>query len=348
MTSPSASSAHRTLSRSAAFSAALAISLVATGALAQDPAPAQLPPPAAPVASAPLTPASGAREDALTVGVYTCVVGEHAGVDVDDAHTAADVICHALASHEAHPGVYDIRLGKLGGKQLLVVTERATGSERRVFIQGVEEVPVASERVVAALVEGKSLAQTETVDTVVSSESTTPKQKKVQPGVILGLTGQSAVGAPDTMSAGIEIDMQFRLHNLALLGQGRAGGIGSGNNTLGYGSLGLGARYFLSDADFAPFIGGGLMFAYFQMNQNQGEGSNASGSGFGAYGELGLAFMRSSHVGGIINLRADVPVFSLQQSTSDEYNYSTGTYMTQASQSFYVVPISMNVGLSFQ
>jgi hypothetical protein len=290
---------------------------------------------------------SAPREDTLTVaGGYTCVVGEHAGIDRDDARTSADVLCHALAAHGAHPGVYDIRIGKLGGKLLLVVTERATNDERRVFIQGVEEVPVASERLVAGLVEHKSLEQTESVDNVVSSESRTPKQKTVQPGVILGLTGQSAVGGPTTASGGIEIDMQFRLKSLALLGQGRAGGIGSSDNKLGYASLGVGVRYFLTDSDVAPFIGGGLMFAYFQANE--GNSPAFDGSGFGAYGELGLAFMRSSHVGGVVNLRADVPMFSLVQSAGDTYDYATSSYNQTATSSMYLVPLSLNVGLSFQ
>jgi hypothetical protein len=327
----------RAFAKTAAFAASLAFSLVATGALAQE-APPPLPPPAAP----PMAAESAPREDSLTVaGGYTCVVGEHAGIDRDDARTSADVICHALASHGAHPGVYDIRIGKLGGKLLLVLTERATNDERRLFIQGVDEVPVASDRIVTALVEHKSTEQTESVDNVVSSESTTPKQKKVVPGVILALTGQSAVGSPTTASGGIEIDMQFRLKNLALLGQGRAGGIGSADNKLGYASLGTGLRYFLSDSDVAPFIGAGLMFAYFQANE--GNAPAFDGSGFGAYGELGVAFMRSSHVGGVVDLRADLPMFSLTQSAGED-NYGNPI----ATSSMYLVPISLNVGLSFQ
>jgi len=328
--------------RTAAFAASLAFSLVATAAMAQEAAP-PLPPPAAP----PMVVESAPREDTLTVaGGYTCVVGEHAGVDRDDARTTADVLCHGLAAHGARPGVYDIRIGKLGGKLLLVLAERASGDDRRLFIQGVEEIPVASERIVTALVDHKSLEQTESVDNVVSSESRTPKQKTVQPGVILGLTGQSAVGGPTTASGGLEIDMQFRLHNLALLGEGRAGGIGSSDNKLGYASLGVGVRYFLSDADVAPFIGGGLMFAYFQANE--GGAPAFDGSGFGAYGELGLAFMRSSHVGGVVNLRADIPMFSLTQSGSDSYNASGEYVSTSSTSSMYLVPISLNVGLSFQ
>ena len=120
----------RAVARSAAFAASLAFSLVGTAALAQEAAP-PLPPPAA----APMVAESAPREDALTVaGGYTCVVGEHAGIDRDDARTSADVLCHALASHGARPGIYDIRIGKLGGKLLLVVVILMRhGAMREVF-----------------------------------------------------------------------------------------------------------------------------------------------------------------------------------------------------------------------
>jgi hypothetical protein len=88
------------------------------------------------------------------------------------------------------------------------------------------------------------------------------------------------------------------------------------------------------------------MFAYFQANE--GNAPAFDGSGFGAYGELGLAFMRSSHVGGVINLRADLPMFSLTQSTGGVYDYTTETASQGSTSSMYLVPISLNVGLSFQ
>jgi hypothetical protein len=283
-------------------------------------------------------------EDALTFGLYTCVIGEHAGIDGDDARTTADVVCHALSSRSARPGVYDLRVGKLGSKLLFALSDRQTGTERRVFIEGPEEIAVASDRLVAALVEDKPVEQTVNVENVVSSESVTPKEKKVQAGAILGISGQSAVGTPNTMSAGVEVDLQFRLHNLALLGEGRAGGIGSADNRLGYASLGIGARYFLSSAEMAPFVGGGAMLAYFQ--QNEPGGVSPSGSGLGGYAEVGMAFLRTARASGVVDLRCDLPAFALH-SPPNPYGYATNT-TSDTSLSMYVVPISLNVGLSFQ
>ena len=52
--------------------------------------------------------------------------------------------------------------------------------------------------------------------------------------------------------------------------------------------------------------------------------------------------MRSSHVGGVVNLRADIPMFSLDRSQpSDGSSPIAGT-------STYLVPVSLNVGLAFQ
>jgi hypothetical protein len=121
-----------------------------------------------------------------------------------------------------------------------------------------------------------------------------------------------------------------------LLLEGRAGGIGSANNLLGYGALGTGARYYTSDDDTAAFVGGGVSFAYYQANRSLD--INYSGSGFALYGEVGVAFLRSSGVGVLASLRSDLPLFTLDQ---DQYN-DDGTLSTT---SRYVVPISLTLGL---
>jgi hypothetical protein len=64
--------------------------------------------------------------------------------------TAVDIVCSALATGHAPPGTYDTRFGKLGDKVLVVVTSHVTAEERRLLLQGVDEVPVASERIALA------------------------------------------------------------------------------------------------------------------------------------------------------------------------------------------------------
>jgi len=313
--------------------------LVAIPASAQD---AAAPPPHAPLAqSAP--PPDGAvtvapREGAATVlGSYTCILGEHAGVDAPDADTTADVVCHALDAHRAHVGTYDLRIGKLGTRLLFVVTERESGDERRLFINGIEEVPVASDRLVDALVTGKKFDETLKADNVVSAETVTPKQRTMQASLFMGISGMGGLGGSSSPSAGVQLDLDFRLQSFSLVMQGRAGGIGSASDLLSYATLGGGARYFLSDGDTSTFLGAGASLAYFQANQTSAP--QFTGSGLAGYGEIGVAFLRSSKMGALVSLRADVPMFSLTQQSNEE---GQGGGATQ-----YIVPVSINLGLLF-
>src|SRR5580658_11356827 len=121
--------------------------MVASTAYAEPP-PAPPPAPSAPPA-APLPPpaAPASQGQSVTVlGGYTCDLDDYVSVDPDDAHTTADLVCHALAAHHATPGAYDIHIGKLGSKLLLILTERASGDDRRLFLDRIEEAPVAADR----------------------------------------------------------------------------------------------------------------------------------------------------------------------------------------------------------
>jgi hypothetical protein len=297
------------------------------------PAPSAAQPPAQ---ASPTASAAPGREAVVTVlGSYTCDVGEHAGIDRDDAVTTGDVVCHALDAHRAAAGAYDVRLGKLGPRLLFVITHRETGDERRLFISGIEEVPIATDRLVDALVTGKKFDETLKVDNVVSAEARVPLRRDTQVSMFMGVSAITALGIPSNPSSGISLGLDFRLQNLALELQGRAGGIGSDVNLLGYASAGIGGRYYLSDADTAGFVGGGISLAYFQSNQQNGP--NYTGSGLAGYGELGVGFLRASRIGALVALRADLPMFSFTQAA--EPGWTGG--------SVYAVPISIDVGLLF-
>jgi hypothetical protein len=311
--------------------------LAALPAAAQEaPMPTVAQPRAQPVPAAPATIALSPREAAVTVlGSYTCDLEEHDGIDRDDAVTTGDVVCHALDAHHAAAGAYDIRLGKLGTRLLFVIAQRETGDERRLFINGIEEVPIAADRLVDALVTGKKFDETLKVDNVVSAEARVPLRRDTQVSMFMGLSAITALGIPSSPSSGISLGLDFRVQNLALELQGHAGGIGSDANLLGYATASIGGRYYLSDADTAGFVGGGISLAYFQSNQQNGP--NYTGSGLAGYGELGVAFLRASRIGALAALRADLPMFSFTQAA--EPGWSGG--------SVYAVPISIDVGLLF-
>jgi hypothetical protein len=283
-----------------------------------------------------VTPASQGQS-VTVLGGYTCDLGDSVSVDPEDAHTTADLVCHALATHHATPGVYDIRIGKLGSKILLVVADRASGDDRRLFLEAIEEAPVAADRIAKALVEHTTLEQTQNADNTVNAGSSAVAHRRAQVSWFLGGSIVEGLGVTSSPSAGIEGDVEFRLHRLSLLIQLRAGGIGSASAVTSYASADVGARYYGSDDDIAPFAGGGLSFATFSVSQSGG--NNYSGSGPAAYGEVGIGFLRSSFVGAIISLRADVPMFMLNQ---NNYDYNGGFTTTN---SRFVIPLSLNVGL---
>ncbi len=310
------------------------------------PAP-QAPPaatPTAPAAPAPSLPVAPTRSVAITVpGGYVCTLGEHSGVEESDGRTAVDLVCHELARQKATAGAYEVRFGKLGSRTLVSISDPA-GFEQRTFVQSVEEIPTVAPRLVEAVVQHKSFDQTVTANNVIGSETRVPRVKPGQSGAYLGVIGMSGIGMSPSMSGGFDMGIIFRSDRVAFTLHGRAGGIGSADDKLGFADLDLGGRYYLGDGDVAPFVSGGFEFAYFQANRrgtysyNYGgksysveRDSDQSGSGVGAFGEFGLDIGRTDRVGFTLSLRADAPFFTLKGDGDDRY----------------VLPVSLNAGLSF-
>lgn len=321
--------------------AAAAVLLTASSAHAQGPAP-QLPPPAAqpagvvqpaavvaPPAGRPVTLVSSGADGASTIVVS---LGDHAGVDEADAAAIRELVAHDLASHHAPSGAYEVRMGKLGSKLLLVLEHRTDAGidERHTLITGVEEAPIASQRVVDAMVANKPLEETQTVSNVLSQEARTPLQKQGRPGFAGGIIGVTPAGIPSGVGAGAELGMVYEADRFALSLHGRLAGGGSGSDTsFMYFNLGVGARYFLSDGDFTPYIGGGTGFSAYSANTSS---NNWGGSGLNLYGEAGIEAFRTHRVSMIAGLRADAPLFA----------------MADGSDKKYAVPVSLNVGMVFK
>ncbi len=151
---------------------------------------------------------------ATAAGGYSCVLGRNDGMGEGDARTTLDLICGALSSQHAPPGTYEVRTGSLGKRTMLVVSSPESGSEKRVFIDGPEEVPTAAERIATALVENKTVAETQGADNVVSSEVRAPLRKVAPLSIFVGATAASAVGFEANTSAGAEADLELRTQRL--------------------------------------------------------------------------------------------------------------------------------------
>lgn len=315
----------------------------ASSALAVEPVPGQAA--AAAPSSAPI---------AITA---TCSLGERAGVDLADAKTAADIVCHELAKRGATNTSHELRFGKLGGRTMVTLAARSGNeyNEARTFVNGLEEMDVAGPRLVTSLVEGKPMDQTRTIDNVMTDEQRMPKQVGGSVMATLGMFGGSSVGETSAASAGFDVGIGYRSGHLGLAADGRLGGIGSGASKLGSASLDVGARAYVSDSDISPFIGGGFEVSYFKRNSD-GDEASLDGSGAGAFATVGVEMLRAHHIGLVVSGRVDLPFYSLEgeryitqaSPSTSSYPGSYPSYNTRNEHvSSYVVPISLNVGLVF-
>jgi hypothetical protein len=270
-------------------------------------------PGAAPAAEAPLV---------RTLGAHTCVVADRGALDDVAARTAADVVLSELVKQKAPAGSYTIRLGQLGSRTRFVV---ASGNdEREAWLSSLDELAVAAARLVEALVTRQSVAETEKVNSVLGAEANAPRVKNGQLSVGASIIGQTTAGAATSVSTGVGLALLYRTTRYGLSVEGRATGIGSGEDKVSELSLGIGGQVFFGDTDLAPFVGAGMQVAKYELTS-----SWSSGSGLAAFGELGLAGFRSSKVGVFTSLRAALPLFEA------------------APHKGYVVPVSLNLGLSF-
>ena len=303
---------------------ALGLIFASSPAAAQPPAPAVVEPAPGQAAAAP--PSSTATR--LTA---TCSLGDHPGVDPDEARTAADVVCHELARRGATNTEHEVRFGKLGGRTMVTLASRAgnTYDERRTFVSSLDEIDVAGPRLSEALASGKPLDETRNVDNVLASESHTARMQRGSMAAEASVFGATSLGAAAGASAGVALGFRYRAGNVGIGMSGRAGGIGSSDEKLSLASVDVGGRFYLTTGETAPYVGAGLGFAYFQVRHKEVGGQD--GSGLGAFGEVGVELLRTHSVAMAASVRSDVPFFALQS----------------ASTSTYVVPLSFNLGLLF-
>jgi hypothetical protein len=307
-------------------------------AYAQDPEP--LPRPAATSNSADGSGATGTavRPQQSIPITQNCALGMHAGLDEADAITAADIVCHEIV-RQGGGGNFEVRLGKLGAQVQLTVATAASPQgtvaydERRILMTGLPEISIAAPRVVSALLEKRAVAATETSDNLLQSETRRPLVKNGHLGLDAGLLIASSVGATSGLAPGFNLGIRYRTERYGIGGELRHAGGGETSSTLRTTAIGLGARYFLSAADTAPFAGGGVGMSHIGVERSGG--TSVSGTGASVYLEAGAEFFRTHRVGMSASLRADAPLFVAKASGS------------AAEGDAYVIPVSLQVGMQF-
>ncbi len=307
-----------------------------------------------------------APSTASSSAASTCRLGDYEGFDDADAHTTERVVCAEIARAGASAGAhYRVSLGKLGSATILSVaregdTPGSTADSREMRLQNIEEVMVAAPRIAESIAKGTPLLETEKVDNLVGQDTRQPKSKPGKTHFALGLVGLlPPIDQGLTPAPGLVLDVHYETgsQNLELGGSMRfGGGNGSGPAAVsnGFFAFSLGGRWYTTDTDVSPYVGGGLTWSVLDLHMPDA-GVDASNNGLGAYADAGVQILRTHHAHLALGLRLDLPFFALNNS---EYVVETGAspapggagtpQPTAAVQhTYYYAPLSMELRLTF-
>ena len=353
-------------------------SLIASSALAQTPPPnADEPVAPAPVAAPapvdqPIAPAPGVRPATLQPEVKppmsSCGPGAVQGVYPADAQTGVWLVCEEVRRRQGlplsispseGPAAYRVGMLRLGNSVILTLqVEAPIGTirdGRQLRLATIEELPVAAPRLVDALWRGVPVTSTQKVSNLVGEE-TREYQKK--PGEFLwggGLMGVVGVGSGAGMQPGIDLRAGYETerYGIGLDLRFGAGSDGNDDKRMDYVAFGIGGRYFLSDGNTGPFVGGGLTWSGIEVRGDDlGNGYGVSGSGMGAYGEAGVEFLRLHSSRLTFDVRFETPFYQLkaeQYAYGSYYDAATDSYVNEApsDDKKYVVPIMAGLTYTF-
>jgi hypothetical protein len=175
--------------------------------------------------------------------------------------------------------------------------------------ESAEDLPEVSARLARALYEQKSPEQTRSLDTVTLRETRVPNRVAAQRVVGFKTSAARPLGGTFESLISLGFNGRYELERYFLeFGFGFTVPTDNSESRVGYGGLfsEFGVSYYLSRADIAPYVGGGvsprLIF-----------GTNIdSPANIGAWGQLGVMFWRTSTTRLYLDLRLTQNLFGLQ------------------------------------
>jgi hypothetical protein len=285
-----------------------------------------------------------------------CQLAESGGVARGDAETATRLICSEIVQAGAPPDAhYHVAFGTLGSLVIVSVDREDGGPQtaadsRSMTLHGIEEVRVAGPRLAAAIVHGSPIVETETVDNLVDDETRLPLARPVRLRVGMGLAGALAPYEGMTVAPGLLLDLHYEISQFEIGGSLRfstpstwasqASSV-TASPTSGFVSASLGGRYFTSNKDFSPYLGGGLAYSYYRLALPSGFDGNASG--LGVYVDAGIEIFRTHHSRLAIGARFDLPLFAL----NDQPNFWPEPGTPKPPSSLYFAPVSVEARFTF-
>ncbi len=257
-----------------------------------------------------------------------CRLAEHGGIDDGDAATVAQLVCTAIGRAGAPATArYRVAIGKLGSVIILSValegdTFGSTADTREMRLATIEDVAAAAPRIATAIVHGTVIEDIEVPAPGAAPPPAPPLPPTSSPAKVhfaLGLLGTfPPLDRSATPAAGADLELHAELSTFEIVTDVRFGGDdSSGSVGIAFVEFSMGGRYFISDADFSPFLGGGFAWSYLTMTDNVHHDFDGSHTGLGAYGELGLEIGRTHHTHLAFGARLDLPFYSLQNNFSN-------------------------------
>ena len=293
---------------------------------------------------------------------FRCALEESRGVPEPDAGTAARVVCDQLRQASGGRGVFGVTLATLGKVAMLTVRREDPAASVTVQLEGLEEIQAASLRVADALVHGLAFSATQRVDNLLEGETRPVRAKKGSVKFTVGVADVESLGH-GARAAGLSLGLLYATPRFALPAEMRFAwdDSASGEPSLDLFSFSVGGRGYLSKRDVSPYVGGGVGILRLQADEGFYPYEGAQGSryfyaerfGVAPYIEAGVEMLRL-HRGRIgLQVRADLPLWSLESEAIDVYAPWDGrgpdpdVVATYPAESRYVVPVSIGVTVAF-
>src|SRR5690606_4419321 len=135
----------------------------------------------------------------------------------------------------------------------------------------------------------------------------------------IGFMGMVVPGTDVAPGAGMTFRWSFETADFGVLGDLRFAGGSPGDDSAAFFSAGVGGRWFLVDTNWSPYLGVGLGFTALDV-QERGE-FNGGLSGLGAWGEVGVEFLRFYETRLSVDLRLEAPLFELENEAETRRRY---------------------------
>lgn len=264
-----------------------------------------------------------AQVDASAPSTASVLIGDHAGLPVADAQTAAMLVYNELRKRgisvskpvfkvPASASVYRIEMRPLGTKIFARLSEESpVGTikvERQIMLAGIEEMFSAAPRLVDAVVHNRPIASTVDMTTVTEEEARVLRKVTGEHLFNIGFFGAFIPGTDVSAAPGYRFGWSYELPSYAV----EVGGRIVSDKGDGFAAFSTGGLFFFNKQTTSPFVGGGVTAARaWTGSEDWRIDDEEFERGMGVYAVGGVQMLRQTQNRLKFEIRVDRPLFSL-------------------------------------